>query len=171
MQLQLWWPSRTHDSLPARSGHPERMEITLLQRNTPGFRNISPPWEPRRGIGREHNPIHTEPTFTRLPRNKKQIIKTLANHATRRHRKERRQHRNHKLTRRAPPVNAANAARPGCSPPSGQKNACPSTSPKRVAGIATRDIPYKTKLTKTLSKKTPAPQPYIPPKLGKSEKN
>ena len=51
-----------------------------------------------------------------------------------------------------------------------KKIACPSTSPKKVAKIATRDIPYNPKLTYTLSKKTPAPKPYIPPELGKSEK-
>ena len=48
------------------------------------------------------------------------------------------------------------------------KIAFPSTSPKRVARIATRGIPHNTKLKKTLSQKTPAPQPYIPPELGKS---
>ena len=48
------------------------------------------------------------------------------------------------------------------------KIVCPSTSPKRVTGIATRGIPHNIKLTKTLSHKIPAPKPYLPPKLGKS---
>ena len=51
-----------------------------------------------------------------------------------------------------------------------KKIACPSTSPKRVAGIATGYIPYNPKLTYSLSKKTPAPKTYIPPELGKSAK-
>ena len=63
-----------------------------------------------------------EPTFTRILQHKKQRIKTLANHATRRNRKEQRQHRNYKLTQREPPVDVANASIPGCSPPSVQKN-------------------------------------------------
>ena len=64
------------------------MEIPLLCRNTPGGRYISPPLDPRRGIGREHNPINKKPTVIRLPRNKKQRLKTVANNATRRNRKE-----------------------------------------------------------------------------------
>ena len=48
------------------------------------------------------------------------------------------------------------------------KIACPSTYPKRVTGISTRGIPHYIKLPKTLSQKKPAPQPYIPPELGKS---
>ena len=48
------------------------------------------------------------------------------------------------------------------------KIACPYTSPKRVAGIATRGIPHNIKLTKPLYQKPPAPKPYLPPKLGKS---
>ena len=48
---------------------------------------------------------------------------------------------------------------------------CTSTSPKRVARIATRNIEYKTNLEYTLSKKTQATKPYIPPELGKSAKN
>ena len=47
---------------------------------------------------------------------------------------------------------------------------CPSTSPQRVAGIATRDITYNPKITNKLSKKTQAPKPYIPPELGQSAK-
>ena len=50
------------------------------------------------------------------------------------------------------------------------KIACPSNSPKRVSRIATRGIPHNTKLTKKLSQKIPAPQPYTPPQLGKSAK-
>ena len=49
----------------------------------------------------EHNPINKELTVTRLPRNKKQRLKTVANNSARRNRNERRQHRNYKLTRRA----------------------------------------------------------------------
>ena len=45
---------------------------------------------------------------------------------------------------------------------------CTSTSPKRVARIATRKIEYKTNLKYTLSKKTQATKLYIPPELGKS---
>ena len=45
---------------------------------------------------------------------------------------------------------------------------CSSTSPKRVAGIATRNIKYNSNLNKTLAKKKPATKPYIPPELGKS---
>ena len=146
------------------------MEIPLLRINTPGGRDISPPLDPRRGIGREHKPLHKEPTVTKLPRNKKQRLKPVANNATHRNRKEQRQHRNYKLTRRAPPVDAANATRPVCSPPSVQKIECPSTSPKRVAGIATRDITYNPKITYKLSKKTQAPKPNIRTKLGKSAK-
>ena len=46
----------------------------------------------------------------------------------------------------------------------------PSTSPKRVARIVTREITYKNKLNYKIAKKTQAQTPYIPPKLGKSAK-
>ena len=45
---------------------------------------------------------------------------------------------------------------------------CSSTPRKRVAGIATRNIDYRSNLKNILAKKTPAPNPYIPPELGKS---
>ena len=64
------------------------MEIPLLRRNTPSGRDLNPSLDPRRGISREHNPLHTEPTVTKLLRNKKQRHKTMANNATRRSRKE-----------------------------------------------------------------------------------
>ena len=51
-----------------------------------------------------------------------------------------------------------------------KKIECPSTSPKRVAGIATRDITHKNKFNYKLAKKTQAPKPHIPPELGKSAK-
>ena len=51
-----------------------------------------------------------------------------------------------------------------------KKIECTSTSPKRIARIATRNITYKNNLKYTLSKKTQAPKPYIPPELGKSAK-
>ena len=51
-----------------------------------------------------------------------------------------------------------------------KKNECPSTSLKRVSGIATRDIPYNNKINYKLSKQKQAPKPYIPPELGKSAK-
>ena len=51
-----------------------------------------------------------------------------------------------------------------------KKIECPSTSPKRVSGIATRDITYNPKITYKLSKQTQALKPYIPPELGKSAK-
>ena len=51
-----------------------------------------------------------------------------------------------------------------------KKIECPPTSPKRFAGIATRDITHKNKLNYKLAKKTQAPKPYIPPELGKSAK-
>ena len=49
-----------------------------------------------------------------------------------------------------------------------EKIACLSTSPKRVAGIATRGITHNIKLTKPLSQIPPSPKPYLPPELGKS---
>ena len=45
---------------------------------------------------------------------------------------------------------------------------CPSTSPKRVSGIATRVIPHNIKLTRTLSQKPPASKPCLPPELSNS---
>ena len=48
------------------------------------------------------------------------------------------------------------------------KIACPYTSPKRAAEIATRGIPTNIKITKPLSQKPSSPKPYLPPKLGKS---
>ena len=47
------------------------------------------------------------------------------------------------------------------------KIACPSTSPNRVARIATRGIPHNIKLTKPLSQIPLSPKTYLPPKLGK----
>ena len=50
------------------------------------------------------------------------------------------------------------------------KIVCPSTSLKRVSGIATRGMNNnKYKLTTPLPQKPPTPKPYIPPKLVKSE--
>ena len=82
MQLQLWRTSCTQNALPTQAGHSERMEIPLLCGNAPGRININPSLDPRRGIGRKHDHLHTEPQVTELPRNKEQIHETVAGSAT-----------------------------------------------------------------------------------------
>ena len=85
MQLQLRRPSCTPNALPARVGHSERMEIPLLCRDALGSRNINPPLDPRRGISRKQDHLHTEPQVTELPKNEEQRHKTVSgssNHST-----------------------------------------------------------------------------------------
>ena len=51
-----------------------------------------------------------------------------------------------------------------------ERNVCPSTSLKRFAGTATWGINNHYKLTTPFPQKPPTSKPYIPTKLGKSEK-
>ena len=58
------------------------MGIQLLRRDAHGRINLNPPLDPRRGIGRKHDHLHTEPQVTELLRNKEQRPKTVAGSAT-----------------------------------------------------------------------------------------
>ena len=58
------------------------MEILLLCGDAPVRRNLNPPMDPRQGIGRKNDRLHTEPQVTELPRNEEQRHKTVAGSAT-----------------------------------------------------------------------------------------
>ena len=170
LQLQLRRRSRSQAALPAQAGHPESLEIPILNRATPSHRDCSPPLDPR-GEGLVRNTtISTRSRRSQGSRGKRiqetKTWQTTPPATTKKNHEDNIQTINwqggsHQSTRKFPPDR-------GVAIHQSIKIACPSTSPKRVSGISTRGIPHNIKLTKTLSQKPPAPKPYLPPELGKS---